>query len=129
MEAKSVSDKGSGNYRGSLTGSFRIIAPTQTIAPAKVTFASATPGETYDTGRKGFIYASRPCEPTENNMTVTLTVKEGNVRTTRTLRYGTDYTIIAYQNNDKAGTGKMILKGLGNYGGLKTVSFKIVQRK
>ena len=68
-------------------------------------------------------------EPTGDNLTVTLDVKEGNSRVKKTLRCGTDYTIIAYQNNEKAGTAKMILKGLGDYGGLKTVSFKIVQRK
>ena len=37
----------------------------------------------------------------------------------------TDYEITGYQNNTKKGTAKVTLKGVGNYGGTKTVSFKI----
>ena len=37
----------------------------------------------------------------------------------------TDYEITGYQNNTKKGTAKVTLKGMGNYGGTKTVSFKI----
>ena len=36
-----------------------------------------------------------------------------------------DYEIIGYQNNTKKGTAKVTLKGVGNYGGTKTVTFKI----
>ena len=39
-----------------------------------------------------------------------------------------DYEIIGYTNNIKKGTAKMTLKGVGDYGGTKTVTFKIVPR-
>ena len=38
------------------------------------------------------------------------------------------YEIVGYKNNIKAGTGKVTLRGLGNYGGEKTYSFKILKR-
>ena len=42
------------------------------------------------------------------------------------LVYGRDYEIAAYGNNIKKGTGTVVLRGLGNYCGEKTVKFKIV---
>lgn len=39
------------------------------------------------------------------------------------------YQIVGYQNNTKAGTGKVTLRGIGNYGGTKTYSFKIQKKK
>ena len=41
-----------------------------------------------------------------------------------TLRNGKDYTV-SYSNNVKVGNGKVTIKGKGNYGGKKTVTFKI----
>ncbi|MBQ3271619.1 MAG: Ig-like domain-containing protein [Solobacterium sp.] len=44
------------------------------------------------------------------------------------LVYGTDYEIVRYENNIKVGTAKVIIRGLGNYGGEKTLTFRIGQR-
>lgn len=38
---------------------------------------------------------------------------------------GDDYKIVGYSNNVNKGTAKVILRGVGNYGGTKTASFKI----
>lgn len=44
------------------------------------------------------------------------------------LTYGTDYTIVegSYRNNIKKGTASVVVKGLGDYGGEKTLKFKIM---
>ena len=44
------------------------------------------------------------------------------------LKLGTDYEIVSYTNNIKKGTAKVTFRGKGEYGGEKTVSFKIGQR-
>jgi len=56
-----------------------------------------------------------------------ITVKAGS----KELVYGVDYEIdtLSYENNLQKGTAKVIIKGLGNYGGQKTVKFKIAAKK
>ncbi len=48
-----------------------------------------------------------------------------------TLTYGTDYEIVAdsYSDNIKKGTAKVTIIGKGNYGGTKTVKFRIVPKQ
>lgn len=48
--------------------------------------------------------------------------------TTSGLTEGTDYTV-SYLNNLNKGTAKAVIKGLGKYGGTKTVTFKITAKK
>lgn len=47
------------------------------------------------------------------------------------LKYGEDFEIVedSYQNNVKRGTATVTIKGKGNYGGEKTVKFKITSKK
>ncbi len=40
-----------------------------------------------------------------------------------------EYRIIGYTSNVKKGTAKVFLAGTGDYGGLKTVKFKIAKKK
>lgn len=42
---------------------------------------------------------------------------------------GTDFEVLSYTNNRKKGTAKIILKGIGTYGGTKTLQFKIKAKK
>jgi len=44
---------------------------------------------------------------------------------TLSLKEGRDYEIIGFFNNVNRGTGKMTIRGINRYGGVKTVSFKI----
>lgn len=44
------------------------------------------------------------------------------------LTLGEDFKIVEYKNNVNAGTAKVTIAGIGNYGGTKTVSFKIVSK-
>ncbi|MBR6329162.1 MAG: hypothetical protein IKR68_05895 [Lachnospiraceae bacterium] len=46
----------------------------------------------------------------------------------RTLVPGSDFTVTGYTNNIKKGTAKVTVKGIGEFAGTKTLSFKIVQR-
>ncbi|MBO4902398.1 MAG: InlB B-repeat-containing protein [Lachnospiraceae bacterium] len=54
---------------------------------------------------------------------ITFTTPAGMVEPTQA-----DFEIIGYSNNIKKGTATVILKGTGNYGGMKSVTFKIKQR-
>ena len=56
-----------------------------------------------------------------------ITVKIGAT----TLKYGTDYEIVAdsYTNNIKKGTASVTIVGKGEYGGMKQAKFKIVVKK
>ena len=40
-----------------------------------------------------------------------------------------DYEIIGYNKNRNSGTAQVIIKGVGNYGGIRTVNFKINKKR
>lgn len=61
---------------------------------------------------------------TGKSLKPSVTLKDGNT----TLKNGTDYTV-SYSNNKKIGTAKVTIKGIGNYEGTRTASFKIVPNK
>lgn len=46
----------------------------------------------------------------------------------KTLTLGTDYVITGYTNNYKKGNATVTIKGIGQYGGTKTVKFKITAK-
>ena len=96
-----VTAEGKGKYKGILTGEYRVVS--QDISKAKVTI----PVQTY-TGDEIILQ--------KNKIKVTIGKEELKP---------TDYEITGYQNNTKKGTAKVTLKGVGNYGGTKIVSFKI----
>ena len=56
-----------------------------------------------------------------------ITAKAGG----KTLTYGVDYEILedSYVNNVKKGTASVKIRGINNYGGTKTVKFKIQAKK
>ena len=45
------------------------------------------------------------------------------------LSYGKDYVVAGYINNLKPGTAKLVIKGIGEYGGVKLISFKVKGKK
>jgi len=96
-----VTAAGIGNYTGTITNTYRIVKAN--ISSATVKVAKQT-------------YTGKEVCPGKDE----LTVKIG--KTTLT---GEDYEIVSYSNNVKKGTASMVIKGVGNYGGTKTVSFKI----
>ena len=100
--------QGSGSYKGSISGSFRIIDKAQRLSTTKVKVADQ-------------VFEGSPVYPSAGDITVTL--KSGGK--TKTLVYGTDYLITGYQDNDKAGKAGVTIRGIGDYGGLKSAGFRI----
>lgn len=95
---------GSGNYSGSTFTIFRVCKKSIASASVKVQ-------QQYYTGFE--------VQPGKDQ----ITVKAGGQ-----ILSENDYEIVGYENNVKKGSGKVIIRGLGNYGGTKTVSFKIAQK-
>ncbi len=95
-----VNAKGS-NYQGTATGTYRFVRAD--LAKAKVTVPQQT-------------YTGKAIEPKASDITVTLS---GMVLSPN------DFTVVGYSNNINKGTAKLTIQGNGNYGGTKTVTFKI----
>ncbi|MBQ6888159.1 MAG: leucine-rich repeat protein [Lachnospiraceae bacterium] len=96
-----VTAKGIVNYVGTISGEYRIVQADIKKASVKI------PAQIYS-GSEIILDKSQ------------ITVKMGKI----TLE-DTDYEIVSYSNNIKKGTAKVVLQGVGNYGGTKTVNFKI----
>lgn len=97
-----ISVQGKGNYSDDyLQGEYRIVKSN--ISKAKVKVESQ-------------IYTGSQIEPGKED----ITIKIG-----KTILSSSDYEIIGYSNNIKKGNAKLTIKGVGNYGGTKTVTFKI----
>ena len=96
-----VTVEGIGNYTGTIIGQYRIVQTDIKKASVKV---------------EAQTYTGSAIEPDKTQ----ITIKMGKV----TLA-DTDYEIVSYSDNVKKGTAKVVLKGGGNYGGTKTVKFKI----
>ncbi len=107
------------NYSDSSTVEYIVAA--QKLNGIKAVYKSGG-GETYDVLRKGFIYRASGVTPKGINMT--LRSRDGSV-----LTEGVDYKIIMYLNNKKTGKGKIIIQGLGDYSGVRTLTYPIVSLK
>ncbi len=95
---------GMGNYKGNTQTVIRICK--KSISSAKVTVKPQT-------------YTGSEVQPGIDQMTVKLGREE--------LQAG-DFEIVSYAGNVKKGTAKVTIRGIDNYGGTKTVNFKIVQK-
>lgn len=88
------------NFTGTRTEKFQIVSKAISDLEAKVLTAEYT-------------YDGKAKEPA-------VEVKDGDV----VLTAGTDYTV-AYEDNTRAGTAKVIITGVGKYGGSATLTFHI----
>ncbi len=100
-----VTATGKNQYCGTVSGDYRIVK--QGISKARVTI----PVQYYTGG---------DIEPGKD----ILTVKLG-----RQILQPENYEIVRYENNVRTGTAKMIIRGVGDYGGIKTVPFKIKSKR
>ncbi len=93
-------------YTGTVSKVYKIISASESIAKAVVTVADQT-------------YTGKPILVKKSDITITLnnTKLEDN-----------DYEIVRYSNNTSKGTASMVINGIGNYGGTKTVKFKIIAK-
>lgn len=96
--------EGSG-FTGELTGSYRIVQADIGKVAAKVTDQTYT-GSAITPGKEE----------------ITLTMKKVPLT-------ADDYEIVSYNNNVKKGTATVIIRGVGNYGGTKKITFKIKSKK
>lgn len=92
---------GKGNYSGQLKDKYRIVQSD--IGKARVTIPTQ-------------IYTGEEIRPNKND----ITVKVG-----KTILQEGDYEIVGYSNNIKKGKASITIKGIGNYGGTKTIKFTI----
>lgn len=101
---------GKGKYSGSLEGRYRVTQYNFLKASIKI---------------DPQVYTGRKIELPEGAVHVKMN------RNDPELKMGDDFEIVAgsYVNNIKKGTASVQLRGLGNYGGTKTVKFKINTRK
>ena len=96
--------EGSG-FTGELTGSYRVVQADISKVAAKV--ADQT-------------YTGSAIKPGKED--ITLTMKKVPLT-------ADDYEIVSYSNNVKKGTANVIIRGVGNYGGTKKITFKIKSKK
>ena len=99
-----VTAQGKGNYENSVYGDYRIVAAS--IAKATVTIPAQ-------------YYTGSP---------ITLAKADIKVKLGKEVLLTRDFDIVSYANNTAKGTAKVTIRGKGNYGGTKTVSFSIKQR-
>lgn len=100
-----VTVTGRGNYTGTASATYRILAKNKSISSAAVKLVN----KQYYTGEK-------VC-PTKDDLTVTIG---------KTVLGPDDYEIIGYTNNTAKGNASLTIKGVGEYGGTKTVKFAIL---
>ncbi len=104
----SVMAEGIGNYTGEVRIWYREIEESRDIAKIANIKLSAMPysqnGATIDKNTLEELFAGK-------------------------LVYGNDFIVGGYINNTKPGTAKLVVKGIGKYGGVKQISFKVKGKK
>ncbi len=104
-----VTAYGNGSYEGQNTAFYRVLPKGTDIAKAAFTI-------------KNQEYTGEPVELDAEAFTKAVVGKTQLV-------LGEDFEIAGYSGNIEKGTASVTLRGIGNYGGTKTVKFKIVQKK
>ncbi len=102
---------GMGNYDGERGVSYRLYAVKRALSGARISIAD----QEY-TGKPVTLSADMTDASTGD-----IVVKLGDDY----LKCGTDYVITGYRNNTGKGTARVTVRGIGRYGGTKTVSFRI----
>ena len=100
-----VTAQGIGNYCNAIKGNYRIVRKSISGATVKI---------------KSQYYTGEEICPGKDEITVTVG---------KTKLSPEDYKIVSCSNNTQKGTATMVLEGVENYGGTKTVQFKIQSRK
>ncbi|MCR4650519.1 MAG: family 16 glycosylhydrolase [Lachnospiraceae bacterium] len=108
-----VEVSGKGNYTGKAVGYYKLIEAPKDIAKATVKVQDK-------------VYTGSAVTISKEDV-VSITVKDG--KSVKTLG-ASDYEIVAgsYKKNVNKGTASVIIKGVNEYGGYKTVNFKIVPK-
>ena len=99
-----VKASGKGKYEGIIEGEYRVVE--KTIAKTKATVAS-------------FCYTGEEIRPDKS----AIVLMDGKYQLNES-----QYEIISYANNLQTGKGQLTIRGLGEYGGRKTISFTIEKK-
>ena len=113
----SLAIEGMGNYEGNICKSVYVADKQFLMKNTRVTLGS---------NQKNVVFHGTPVEltPSESDSADTFTVKSGS----KILRFKRDYDIKEYHGHDKVGRAEMVLIGIGEYSGEKTVTFNIKGR-
>ena len=105
-----VTVSGKGNYTEEVFGYYRILPKGTDISKA--------------------VFSVEPREYTGEAVTLDgSSFTKALINKTTELVYGVDYEIVGYTNNIRKGTASVILHGINDYGGYKTVKFKITGKE
>ena len=116
-----VSAAEGGNYTGSVTGTYRILPAGHLISAAAVKF-NVTKDDGTVVQQKSLTkeYTGKAVVLKEDELYLTLKVDGSTYVLT-----SADYEIVSYTNNIKKGTASLTIRGKGDFGGTKTIKFKI----
>lgn len=114
-----ITVRGKGAYsEGEATGTYRILEKGHNISSATIQIKNQT-------------YTGSQILITDQSQFINgkVYVVSGNIK--KELMLGKDIEVVpgSYSNNIKAGTAKVKFRGINEYGGVKTVTFKIVSKK
>jgi len=107
-----IKGKDSGAYEGRVVKTFRYMKAEANVGKARV--SKQIPDQTY--------YGYEVVLSNED-LTGVLTLNG------KTLVPGKDFKVTGYSSNSKKGSAKVTVRGLGDYAGTKTISFRILQKK
>lgn len=114
-----VRGKDGGSYSGSWTASYQVLPDSIAGKTCSITIADQ-------------IYTGAPVvfdpEDSKDQAAFTATITQADGQSTA-LVPGKDFEIVSYSKNTACGTAKVVLRGIGAYGGSRTVNFKIVRRR
>ncbi len=114
-----------GNYTGSVSTTYKVIAPACSLAKAAVRFnVMNTDGTVSVKKTLTKPYTGSPVTVSEEELYITVK-KNGSTYVLQP----DEYEIISYTSNIKKGTARMTIMGTGDFGGTKTVSFTIGSRR
>ncbi|MCR5405452.1 MAG: hypothetical protein K6E88_01580, partial [Lachnospiraceae bacterium] len=120
-ETVKITIRGKNNYNGSISTEYKILK--NSISKTNIRFYNSKADK--DSGRKttAFAYTGYEIEPKY------VDVYFGSGKKEHKITEGTDYEIAGYYNNIDKGTGYIVIKGKGDYAGVKVFKFRITARK
>ncbi len=120
-ETVKITIRGKNNYNGSISTEYKILK--NSISKTNIRFYNSKADK--DSGRKttAFAYTGYEIEPKY------IDIYFGSGKKEHKITEGTDYEIAGYYNNIDKGTGYIVIKGKGDYAGVKVFRFRITARK
>ena len=112
--------RGDGAYTGEVEGSFRVISSSMRLAPARNYF--------YNLEKNGVLESPAQFVKYYEGRPVLLSKDELELTMNGVHIPSSQYEIVGFLNNDRVGTASVILKGRDKFGGLKTITFRILRQ-